>query len=1791
MHCRFKLNVLVALAFLAAPLSAATVQVQVLPPYSSHLSDYFGQQNNVLVRLYSGPDRIDTVRLACTLTGDNGVRIVSDPSYMPAKPIILSHDNTRQFTGSDLSAYFDPNRVTLTGITKQQLLNTSSLPEGNYTLCVRVLHYFTGVDLTAGNSCSNPFPVTSCEAPMLLYPPNNAEVTPPPVQAMQLSWTKPAGAPANVQYKIKLVEIDSPNRSPADAIASSTTPPLLERTVSNVTTLMLGPADPQLVAGKRYALQITALDPQAKVTFRNNGASQVYSFKYGATQPVIKPKLKYQGLPFNCTLNGQINYTSHDPGVYTTRPLKNKTVKLVLRYSVVNKGGKSGNKPPGYYLISKGLYRSDNGKVLGVCSTDDNGNYRFWFNNTDSMGLVDSNVHIGSGEFKPYYGDVYRMLLVEVDDPYYTTAVHAGPGNGPQYEILVQPGQSKTANWVTALRTYPLTVTTVRQTNDQPLSGMIVYVLRKPGTRPASVPNDEGTAPTPRHKYKNGMEIVAVDTTGPDGTCSKHLTRLVKNINPTDRYYLCAESDPASEKSFMCFEQEYRSPLPGDHAETYDDYYTLYPQLWGWESQKVTLKMIAYAPMIRGYVHRKDDPNKCVPGATVQVYNTDSYPFKLEATTHTSDSGGFQVWNLMPHVKRLVYITCPGFKFVGHIPKINPMDMGQKEVIDPPVLMEPGAKVSGAVVDENGVCVSSRVRIGDLTAVQANGMSGYNINTHKWYTITPAKFECYGLYNVGPQPLIIEPLDQSNFFAAETVMINVTSHTQDVGEVVVHRKLHRITVATKKKIPVGNGIYTTYKYVSLPGAVVTIENLAQPITKTADGTGKASFAFKASGNDFVIRVEGPADNDFIAKTVTVSGVPETINDTTVTISILAGGKVEGQVVSKGQPVAGAVVRLAEQGGTPIEATTAPDGSFVLHNVPLGPHNFTAGKPQSNLIGATKMHHVVPTGTSDSALVFDLAVYNDMDVTNLLGLPIVVDDMTTTGTGPTTVTKISGRFTNLPANPQFTPDGINDLQFHDIEIVPSSQLNAQGIPLARPKNGSVISDNKTVKLKVYDAIKAVAEDPANLVVNEDVPGSGKGVIKAAVRIDAASFAASSIDFPNDRFWLGRPDVSDPANRRKIPVFAAQPQSLSAAPNGLLVTGDNGAALSFTVYGFFAQADPATSTILGDTVRLTTVLHTNLAYVTPSDLALNLGTLKLHTWGLDPVTSTSPLNATLENWALTGTSWSLASQGLVISQGVVKTGMVDIPFSNLRITPTELTGGNYNLQSLSIKGIIPLTVDGQPYFGYNSGKGHWSLYVLPKPGSTRCASFGGLPGMAPGVKVGVTDFYLLSNGEQRFTIETSPLTLYNVATFNPVNLIAYGDYVHIAGYLDLQIPQVPVAFSAINYSAGNGGPVFSIENFNLQFDGPGVHLSFPPSAQYPKTLGPEGFNAKGTVAEAGKFSFAVNLHHGTDSTAITILPGQDLAISPGGGPRLTQLFGNMRPSGQNWGRLWFAGDLTGAKGASGQLRFNVLGDIVAENQSLVVTNVPGPFGGMSFTFDFASGNLVGFMQINQTLSGGSTISGAANAVIGGSGWYFLCGGQMHLKNPVMDGGALIVFGSHDVTQQMRDLCTQYTYQGKLPASFATRIEGFYSEAMVNIPVIVPSFDFDFLLVSAHLYATVGADMRLGMNFASPANTYYTGMTTWIEAGAGLGSSCVVLCAGLSASARAELDYNGQYQSNGNWYIDGTGSITLTGTAYCGWGVCDSDCDGWFCDKEEESGSVRLGVKGHVGNDGRGIEFFFQ
>jgi hypothetical protein len=338
--------------------------------------------------------------------------------------------------------------------------------------------------------------------------------------------------------------------------------------------------------------------------------------------------------------------------------------------------------------------------------------------------------------------------------------------------------------------------------------------------------------------------------------------------------------------------------------------------------------------------------------------------------------------------------------------------------------------------------------------------------------------------------------------------------------------------------------------------------------------------------------------------------------------------------------------------------------------------------------------------------------------------------------------------------------------------------------------------------------------------------------------------------------------------------------------------------------------------------------------------------------------------------------------------------------------------------------------------------------------------------------------------------------------------------------------------------------------------------------------------------------VKLYKTVDSISIWTEPNQELNVASNGSSKFTKIDGNMSVDNGNWTNFWFAGDMTGTEGASGRITFTVIGDVVADQQAIGVKNIDTPFGNLALVYDFENHRLLGTLDFSKGIDvGGATVKGTAEMLVDSDGWYFLTGGTLEFEG--FKGQVAMVFGNYpmvtSISEKFKNYSWIYQHKGNFPPAFPTFVKGFFMEGEAQIPVLIPDFDFNFILVSGHFYIHVGADMRLGMNFYE-TTSLAIGQTVFGEIGIGVGGSIGIACAGVSASALVDLSFDGQFFKNGNYSVIANANLQICGSAYCGWGICDSDCDGW-CDKHEESGCIDIGVKGTISNDDKNLEFYLK
>lgn len=216
-----------------------------------------------------------------------GITIETSQSFKAPEPLILTAGMPVTLTGSDISYLFNPGSYEIQGMSRHDFLSSGArLPQGFCRFSFRAFDYNTG--LAVSNWANYTTMVAGHLPPVINLPFEDSEVPASDPQYITVQFTpRHSLSPAllgKVQYKIRLIEVIPFTRNANEAMQSSGI--AVFETYTPNTTFIIGPSEPQLIAGRRYAVQVQAIDVDGHESFENDGYSQVVSFVYGKKCPV-----------------------------------------------------------------------------------------------------------------------------------------------------------------------------------------------------------------------------------------------------------------------------------------------------------------------------------------------------------------------------------------------------------------------------------------------------------------------------------------------------------------------------------------------------------------------------------------------------------------------------------------------------------------------------------------------------------------------------------------------------------------------------------------------------------------------------------------------------------------------------------------------------------------------------------------------------------------------------------------------------------------------------------------------------------------------------------------------------------------------------------------------------------------------------------------------------------------------------------------------------------------------------------------------------------------------------------------------------------------------------------------------------------------------------------------------------------------------------------------------------------------------------------------------------------------
>ena len=250
----------------------------IVPPAPYTLDGFTSQPGRLIVNIMVDDVTLNQypVKIRMHLEG-NGIRLTTSSHYQP-RPIYLDGGVAMQFTGPDLEDLMNPNNITFQGYSLSEYKRNGRLPEGVYRIRFEVLDYYRGFSVSS--AVPGVVLISLANAPFLTFPANKSEINPDFSTQIRFSWmgTFTAIPDANIEYRFRLWHVRPETRDPYEA--TRVLAPLYEEIVSQ-TALIFNGGMPALLIGNTYAWQVTAIDQTGQVIFKNNGQSEVFTFRYG----------------------------------------------------------------------------------------------------------------------------------------------------------------------------------------------------------------------------------------------------------------------------------------------------------------------------------------------------------------------------------------------------------------------------------------------------------------------------------------------------------------------------------------------------------------------------------------------------------------------------------------------------------------------------------------------------------------------------------------------------------------------------------------------------------------------------------------------------------------------------------------------------------------------------------------------------------------------------------------------------------------------------------------------------------------------------------------------------------------------------------------------------------------------------------------------------------------------------------------------------------------------------------------------------------------------------------------------------------------------------------------------------------------------------------------------------------------------------------------------------------------------------------------------------------------------
>jgi hypothetical protein len=298
-HLQLFVFLLAFLGFRAANAQQYPVEATFLlkPPYPVYLFDYAnpaGSQLSLQIILKDLASGSRNVRLSFSIEGA-GFQASNLPQLVNLPQFTLTPGIPQTLSQADLAPYFKAENL---NISPQQY--SQALTEGVYTFKVQVIDVLSERAISKIHESPSIWIVVN-DPPLLNTPSNQAEINVQNPQNILFQWT-PRHKQANaVEYDFVLTELLVPANFSGNLQNLFLSQPAYYQATTSNTTLLYGPAQPPLIAGRTYGFRVKAKAKQGLEEvgiFRNEGYSEVFTFSYS------QPRLELSKLSIASKMNG-----------------------------------------------------------------------------------------------------------------------------------------------------------------------------------------------------------------------------------------------------------------------------------------------------------------------------------------------------------------------------------------------------------------------------------------------------------------------------------------------------------------------------------------------------------------------------------------------------------------------------------------------------------------------------------------------------------------------------------------------------------------------------------------------------------------------------------------------------------------------------------------------------------------------------------------------------------------------------------------------------------------------------------------------------------------------------------------------------------------------------------------------------------------------------------------------------------------------------------------------------------------------------------------------------------------------------------------------------------------------------------------------------------------------------------------------------------------------------------------------------------------------------------------------